>query len=246
LHVRRIAHSFAIAAKPVTFEQFLRFQKKYSINRKYAPTDDCPVYGINWYMAAEYCNWLSKEERLPEKEWCYVPNPKGQYGEGMSAAPDFLKRIGYRLPTEAEWEYACRAGTESTRFFGNSDELLAKYSWYLGNSGNRNWPVGSLKPNDLGLFDVYGNIWQWCHDSYGSYVVDAEGKSADDGGADRAPVSEGVQRVLRGAWFGVPARNLRSAERSWSPPSSRLGGTGLRVARTLSDSQRTTPTAVHN
>ena len=111
-----------------------------------------------------YCNWLSEQEGIPKDQWCYEPNDKGEYAEGMKIPADFLQRTGYRLPTEAEWEYACRAGTTSAFGFGEPEELLDRYAWYISNSKNRMWPVGLLKPNGLGLFDMHGNAWEWCHD----------------------------------------------------------------------------------
>jgi formylglycine-generating enzyme required for sulfatase activity len=85
---------------------------------------------------------------------------------GDALASDWLSRRGYRLPTEAEWEYASRAGTVTSYYFGESRELLGRYAWYLDNSEERSWPVGSLLPNALGLFDMHGNVFNWCQDWY--------------------------------------------------------------------------------
>ena len=127
LRLERIGRTFAIAAKAVTVEQFLRFRKDYNrVHPKIVPADDCPVPGTTWYEAAEYCNWLSKQEGLPEKQWCYEPNKAGKFAEGMKMAPGYLKRNGYRLPTESEWEYACRAGAVTSRYYGQSRRVAGE------------------------------------------------------------------------------------------------------------------------
>lgn len=234
LHRQRIGRSFSIAAKLITVEQYLRFRKDFSHGEdlpRFAPAPNCPVLAASWYQAAEYCNWLSKEEGLPETEWCYEPNREGKCEEGMKPALDFLRRKGYRLPTEAEWEYACRADAVASRYYGQSDELLVKYAWYQKNSGDRSWPVGSLKPNDLGLFDMYGNAWQWCHDSYADYTPTQGGKSAEDV-SDTSPLLEKTCRVLRGGGFYYPSEYLRSAYRYRLQPGVRLASYGFRPART--------------
>ena len=96
---------------------------------------------------------------------CYEPHEKGEYGPGMKAKDKYLELSGYRLPTEAEWEYACRAGTVTSRYYGETEELLKHYGWYAKNAELRTWPVGSKKPNDWGLFDLHGNIYCWCQNS---------------------------------------------------------------------------------
>ena len=102
---------------------------------------------------------------MPKDQWCYLPNEAGAYDEGMTIPADVLQRTGYRLPTEAEWEYACRAGAVTSRYYGHSIDLLGAYAWYQANSKEHAWPCGSLLPNDLGLFDMLGNVYEWCQDS---------------------------------------------------------------------------------
>ena len=122
--------------------------------------------GPAWYDAAAYCNWLSRQEGLEE---CYAPNSRRGVCGGMKCLDGFLDRSGYRLPTEAEWEYACRAGAVTSRYYGGSVALLKDYAWYDQNSGTRAWPCGQLQPNDLGLFDMLGNVYEWCQDQYEDY-----------------------------------------------------------------------------
>jgi len=232
LHRRRIGRAYAIAAKPVTAGQYRSFRKDHRVIRQQAPDDDCPVTATNWYQAAEYCNWLSKQEGLPETQWCYQPNQDGQFAEGMKPAPGFLKRTGYRLPTEAEWEYACRAGAVTSRYYGGSEELLEKYGWYQKNSDGKSWPVGSLKPNDWGLFDTLGNVFEWCQDRYGPYTRGQGGRAVEDAG-DIWPLSEKPLIVLRGEAFLDRADRHRSAKRNWIQPETLYDNIGFRTAKTL-------------
>ena len=164
-HKKRIGRTFTLAAKSVTKEQFLLFHSTFThegMGRYPEPT--CPIGGVKWSEAVAFCNWLSQQEGIPEDQWCY--EIKGQV---TKLRANYLSRTGYRLPTEAEMEYATRMGAVTARYFGETDELLPKYAWYLKNSQNRTWPVGSLKPNDLGLFDVQGNMNSWCQESYEPY-----------------------------------------------------------------------------
>ena len=135
----------------------------------------------------------------------------------------------YRLPTDAEWEYACRASTQTTWSFGNDESQLGNYGWYEGNAKNVGQgyahKVGLKKPNPAGLFDMHGNVWEWCSDWIGSGL---------SGGTDPAGPGGGSYRVLRGAsWWHAPDR-CRSANRDSSVPSNRIHDRGFRVARSQS------------
>jgi formylglycine-generating enzyme required for sulfatase activity len=132
------------------------------------------------------------------------------------------------LPTEAEWEYACRSGSTSIRFFGSALELLPRYAWYVRNANERSWPVGSLMPNDFGLFDVYGNHVEWCQDTFSVEYDQSPGKSERDRIVD---VSH--ERMQKGGAYTQVGNGIRSAVRSWTSPDIYTSRTGFRIARTI-------------
>ena len=172
---------------------------------------------VSWFDAAAYCRWLSEQEGIPESQMCYPPLP--QIKPGMRLADDCLKRTGYRLPTEIEWEYACRGGISASRPFGEGEQLLSQYAWYLNNSDDHAWAVGMLKPNNYGLFDMLGNVMERCHDGT---PTDAN-----------SSIGEGTPTHVRGGEFGAAPHNLRSARRHLNQASDEWASVGFRVARTL-------------
>jgi formylglycine-generating enzyme required for sulfatase activity len=162
----------------------------------------------------------------------YPGRTDARYVMGMRLARNYLQRQGYRLPTEAEMEYATRAGTVTARYYGETDELLPKYAWYFKNSGERTWPVGNLKPNDMGLFDVQGNVFTWCQEGYNVYPA-GKGDEVTDDKEDNIEVISTDGRVLRGGSFIIQASLVRAAYRNGHAPTVRNSNNGFRLARTL-------------
>ncbi len=241
LHAVKIDRSFAIATHEVTLAEFLKFRSdhlKRNVNEQYVSPNGkldrrCPATSVTWYDAAAYCNWLTEEEEkagtINKGQRCYEPvsnDGKEEYAEGMKPADDYLHRTGYRLPTEAEWEYACRAFSKSSRYYGQNIDLLPRYAWYTKNSLDR-WmlPVGSLLPNDLGLYDMQGNALEWCEDAAALYEA---GEDVENRGA----VKDSEVRVLRGGSFSYLPAYVRSAYRYRYLPTYRNFFLGFRPART--------------
>jgi formylglycine-generating enzyme required for sulfatase activity len=233
LHRCRIGRTYAMATKEVTVEQYQRFEPNFGHDQmQRCPEPTCPILGVKWYEAVAYCNWLSAQEGLPADQRCYVPNSSGQLAEGLTLAADWLHRTGYRLPTEAEWEYACRAGASTCYCYGQARELLGSYAWYLENSNERSWPVGQLKPNGLGLFDVHGNVGEWCADWYDAKYY---GASPVD---DPTGPTGGSFRVGRGGGWDRGASDCRASFRFGYDPGFRFDNLGFRLARTVSSPSR--------
>ena len=158
-----------------------------------------PVENVSWDDAVEFCRRLSE---LPAEK----------------AAGNV-----YRLPTEAEWEYACRAGTTTKYSFGDDESDFGEYGWYWENSGRTTHPVGSKLPNAWGLYDMHGNVWEWCQDWYGDYP---SGSVTDPSGA-----TSSSRRVSRGGGWYITADDCRSAVRGRSLPSLPFYRLGFRVVR---------------
>jgi eukaryotic-like serine/threonine-protein kinase len=231
LQVRAIRRDFAVSTTEVTLEQFLRYFPGFPHAKKkeYSPTPDCPVVMMTWHRAAEYCNWLSQQEGIAKDQWCY------QIEKGRAIPEEnYLHRTGYRLPTDVEWEYACRAGTTTAFSWGNDPELFRRYAWTIENSGGRNWPVGSLCPNRFGLFDVHGNASEWVQDNY---IFDDKSRpilTTGDDIEDKRLFGEESDRDVRGGSAGQFVQYQRSANRTPTKAKSNVSAhTGFRIARTL-------------
>jgi formylglycine-generating enzyme required for sulfatase activity len=183
--------------------------------------------------------YLGKYE-VTQQQWTAVMGDNPSEFKGRSNpvenvswddAQTFIRRLNqkentnkYRLPTEAEWEYAARAGTTSTWSFGDDASSLGQYAWYGDNSGDRTHPVGQKQPNAWGLHDMLGNVFEWVQDWYGGNYY------ANSPGTDPKGPSTGAFRVLRGGGWILSARNLGSARRGSNTPDSRYDSFGFRLA----------------
>ena len=159
-----------------------------------------PVERVSWLSAIKYCNMRSTKEGLTP---CY----------NVQTAECNFTADGYRLPTEAEWEYACRAGTTGTYSFGDNANDLSTYGWMKSDSEKSTHPVGQKKPNPWGLYDMHGNVAEWCNDRYGEKEYEARA-----GDNPRGP-AKGETRVLRGGSWNFAGENCRSSVRASQTPA---------------------------
>ncbi|WP_433208501.1 formylglycine-generating enzyme family protein [Nocardia sp. CA-107356] len=199
---RRTQRSWAVEVSGYQMAAFSVTQSQYEQVTGVWPSsvrgDRLPVEGVSWFDAIGFCNGLSSRAGLgpayrvhdDEVEWDATAN-------------------GYRLPTEAEWEYACRAGTTGPRY-GEIDEI----AWYRGNSEERSHQVGGKLPNAWGLYDMLGNVWDWCWDIYDAEVY-------------------GSYRVLRGGGWSDEKWSCRASVRRRSHPTYRIDDVGFRIARSI-------------
>jgi len=211
--------SFYMSKYEVTFEQYDEFCDDTGREK---PRDQGwgrgkrPVIYVSWYDAVDFCNWLSKKEGLTP----------AYSGSGNNIKCNFSAN-GYRLPTESEWEYAARGGNKSRGYKYSGSNNADEVSWYWENSESKTQPVGQKKANELGLYDMSGNVYEWCWDWYGYYSsssqTDPEGPSA------------GSDRVARGGGssWDVYVGNLRCALRMCGRPEYRADYLGFRLVRTI-------------
>ncbi|MBL9043684.1 MAG: formylglycine-generating enzyme family protein [Myxococcales bacterium] len=212
--------AFAMAKYPATQKLY---QEVMGENPSYFKGESLPVEQVSWFDAVRFCNKLS--ERVGLKP-CYRIEETG-------AEPDVewdRTADGYRLPTEAEWEYACRAGTKTAFSFGDDLAQIGEYAWFDGNSEMQTHEIGTKKSNGRGLHDLHGNVREWCWDRYGDYPVTSDNDKSVSLVCPIGPPS-GYMRVLRGGSFRVGPGYLRSASRHGSGPGYQGGSLGFRCVR---------------
>jgi len=169
-----------------------------------------PVDQVSWFDAVEFCNRLSSIMGF---------NP----AYDISNRSCVFTRNGFRLPTEAEWEYACRAGTQTRYCDGNSESDLARVGWYRLNSDGSTHPVGLKEPNAWGLYDMHGNVWEWCNDWMSNY--------RRLGNRNPTGPRFGYSRILRGGGWHYSAVGCNGAYRHRSRPDFKISAVGFRIAR---------------
>jgi formylglycine-generating enzyme required for sulfatase activity len=188
---------YRLAVFPITQLRYARVSGEWP---SAAHGDQLPVEGVSWWDAVRFCNALSRREGLAP---AYRPHLEVEGIEWDESAD------GYRLPTEAEWEYACRAGTTGARY-GRLDEI----AWHRGNSHERIHDAGGKVPNAWGLYDMLGNVWEWCWDIYDAEVY-------------------GTYRVLRGGGWFDEHWSCRASVRRRSHPTFQIDDVGFRIARSI-------------
>lgn len=233
LHKVTLTKPFLLSDREVSVSQFQEFMNDKLIpetqrpaewegeKTEISPTQQHPVQRVSWFDAVLFCNWLSRREGLtPAYE------RTGEKQVVLAKEYDSWRLVenaeGYRLPTDAEFEYACRAGSRTKYCVGDATDLLAVYAVF--NQG-RTEACASKRPNAWGLFDMHGNVWEWCHDVFAQYgdtreFVDPEG-----------PVGEVGNRVLRGGCFQSEEQQLQASMRDSIQPAGRTTADGFRVAR---------------
>ncbi|MBN2477369.1 MAG: SUMF1/EgtB/PvdO family nonheme iron enzyme [Pirellulales bacterium] len=222
LHEETIERAFALCDREVTNRHYRTFctdaNKLFPANKEFAPEPEHPVVGVDWYHAVFFCRWLTEQAGMDEADQCYNDPADWQRGVGgvFTTIEYHAERSGYRLPTEAEWEYACRAGTPTPYSFGSDQSLSGRYAWTLENSGRQAHTPGQLGPNPLGLFDMHGNAIEWCQDIYRT-----------------DPRERAYSRMLRGGSFFFYTVESRSAFRRRGESDAALSSFGFRVARTM-------------
>ena len=241
-------NSFYISKYEITHQQYIKFLNNANIDKKayfngnqlvdmddkycpikfkdstfifssnyFAPDEDCPIIEVTWYGAVAYCNWKSKQKNLTP---CYIIKER-------EVECDWSAN-GYRLPTEAEWEYAARSGGQKDQKWSgtNQREKIEKYAWYNSNSEFRPHKIGQKKPNPAGLYDITGNVWEWCWDWYGQYSKSSQANP-------RGP-SLGQKRIIRGGGWHSGPYNIRNSYRCYPQHPIESGNDiGFRVVRAV-------------
>jgi formylglycine-generating enzyme required for sulfatase activity len=223
-----ISHNLFIGVYPVTqkeFQELMEFNPSTAVEN-----ETCPADSVSWYSAVEFCNKMSELEAFTP---FYELKSVKRRASGLIEKADVtsLGGDGYRLPTEAEWEYACRAGSITPWCFGDQVQDVGEYAWYIDNSTLETHPVGQRKPNSWGVYDMHGNVMEWCHDWYADFYY---AQCPDEDENPTGP-EDGTSKVLRGGAWQFGAEATRCAYRNSSTPDAAAAVIGFRVCRNSRD-----------
>jgi len=218
-------YRFEIGSYTVTFEEFDAYCTASGKEKKEDQgwgRAERPVISVSWWDAVGYCNWLSLNEGLAP-----AYDSEGNFIDGKGIQTKEITLVeGYRLPTSAEWEYAAREGHKRTEDFKYSGSpLIDSVAWYSKNAEGKTHPVGEKAANALGLYDMSGNVWEWCHDWHASYQRDDQKNPI---GPDK-----GYEKVVRGSAFYAEARLARVSNRGGFHPARFHETIGFRIAKTV-------------
>jgi formylglycine-generating enzyme required for sulfatase activity len=219
-HKVTISRPLYLGVYPVTQGEYIQAMKTNPSG--FSGHETHPVENVSWFDAVAFCNTLSRKGGLPP---FYVIHDQSV------EVPDW-NGPGYRLPTEAEWEYACQAGATTRYSFGDGEKALDEYAWYSAESNRQTHPVGQKKPNAFGIHDMHGNIWEWCWDWYDPDFY-KKSPAADPRGPEQA-----TARVYRGGCWDYIPQLARSADRAWITPVYWSSNLGFRVVRSVLSGRR--------
>ncbi|WP_258367427.1 SUMF1/EgtB/PvdO family nonheme iron enzyme, partial [Mesotoga sp. TolDC] len=222
-HKVTFTYDFYLGKYEITFDEYDDFCE--ATGRSKPKDEDWgrgqrPVINVSWDDAIGFCNWLSEKDKLPKA----YDNDGNLLDKDGRITADPANVVGYRLPTEAEWEYAARGGNKSKGYKYSGSDNVDKVAWYGLNLGSKTQEVGKKTPNELGIYDMSGNVWEWCSDRYGHYSSSAKTNPYNDSGSGR---------VDRGGGWSNLATVARVANRGNFSPTFMRNNLGFRIARTV-------------